>query len=78
MKEDETDSLVIIVIDGLKYFKYLCRDYVMNGLADSLHNVYSAKKLWKSLDQKYKTEDASAKKFVVGRFLNFQLPTPKL
>ena len=29
------------------------------------------KKLWASFDKKYKTEDADTKKFVVGRFLEY-------
>ena len=49
----------------------------MNGLHDSLYNVYCAikiaKELWESLDRKYKTEDAGAMKFVVGRFLDFKM-----
>ena len=32
-----------------------------------------AKKLWASLDKKYKTEDAGTKKFVVGRFLEYKM-----
>ena len=53
----------------------------MNGLHDSLYNVYcaikTAKKLWESLDQKYKIEDVGAKKFVVNRFLNFKMVDSK-
>ena len=50
----------------------------MNGLADSLYNVYqhtksSAKELWESIDRKYKIEDVGAKKFIVGRFLDFKM-----
>lgn len=49
----------------------------MNGLTDSLYNVYiakkSAKELWESFDWKYQIKDASPKKFVVGRFLNFKM-----
>ncbi|XP_074560084.1 uncharacterized protein LOC141816146, partial [Curcuma longa] len=48
---------------------------------DSLYNVYctkkSAKELWESLDLKYRTEDAGAKKFVVGRFLDFKMVDSK-
>ncbi|RVW34174.1 hypothetical protein CK203_092820 [Vitis vinifera] len=36
-----------------------------------------AKKLWESLDRKYKTEDAGAKKFVVGRFLDYKMVDSK-
>ena len=49
----------------------------MNGLDDSLYNVYSpihtTKKLWASLDKKYKTEDAGTKKFVVEQFLEYKM-----
>ena len=42
----------------------------MNGLVDSLYNVYTDKKttkeLWESLDEKNKIEDVGAKKFIVG------------
>ncbi|RVW22483.1 hypothetical protein CK203_107222 [Vitis vinifera] len=50
-------------------------------ITDSLYNVYSdkkiAKELWESLDRKYKTEDAGAKKFVVGRFLDYKMVDSK-
>ena len=52
------------------YYDFLSRNYVVNGLHDSLYNVYStiktAKELWESLDRKYKYEDAGAKRFIVG------------
>ena len=60
---------------------FLCRNYILNGLDDSLYNVYSpittAKKLWASLDKKYKTEDAGTKKFIVGRFLECKMVDSK-
>lgn len=53
----------------------------MNSLADSLHNVYSSmktsKKLWESLDRKYKIEDVGAKKFIVGHFLDYKMEGSK-
>ena len=53
--------------------------YYFEGV--TLYNVYSpiktAKELWESLDKKYKTEDAGAKKFVVGRFLDFVMVDSK-
>ena len=45
----------------------------MNALTDSLYNVYSAKELWESRDQKYKTEDAGHKKFVLGSFVYYKI-----
>ena len=54
---------------------FLCRNYILNGLNDSLYNVYSpitlAKKLSTSLDKKYKIENAGTKKFIVGQFLEY-------
>ena len=48
-------------MDALKHFDFLCMNYVMYALTDSLNNVYSEKKttkeLWESLHRKYKTED---------------------
>ena len=74
LKEDERDIQVISIVDAWKHFDFLCRNYVMNALIDSLYNVFSDKKtvkeLWESLDRKYKTKDVGTKKFVVGRFLD--------
>ncbi|GJV62248.1 zinc finger, CCHC-type containing protein [Tanacetum coccineum] len=51
---------------------YICRGDILNGMFDSLfdvyHNVESAKELWDSLESKYMTEDASSKKFLIGHF----------
>ena len=81
LKEDKHDIQVINVIDALKHSDFLCRNYVMNALIDSLYNVYSDKKttkdLWESLDQKYKIEDVGAKKFVVGHFLDYKMVDSK-
>ena len=53
----------------------------MNALIDSSYNEYLDKKttneLWESLDRKYKTEDVEAKKFVVGRFLDYKMVDSK-
>ena len=74
LKEDEHDIQVISTMDAWEHSNFLCRNYVMNALTDSLYNVYSNKKttkeLWESLDQKYKTVDPGVKKFVVDRFLD--------
>ena len=81
LKEDELDIQVIGAVDAWKHSDFLCRNYVMNALTDSLYNVYTdkktAKELWELLDRKYKTEDAGAKKFVVGRFLDYKMVDSK-
>lgn len=53
----------------------------MNRLDDTLYNVYIwkriAKELWESSEQKYKTDDAGTKKFVIGLFLEYQMVDSK-
>ncbi|KAL6547209.1 hypothetical protein OROMI_022930 [Orobanche minor] len=56
---------------------YICRGHILNGMSDSLFDVYqnleSAKELWDSLEAKYMAEDASSKKFLVGNFINYKM-----
>ncbi|KAI3436987.1 Toprim domain-containing protein [Psidium guajava] len=70
ISDGETDKQAFNALEAWKHSDFLCRNYVMNGLHDSLYNVYctinTAKELWESLDRKYKTEDAGANKFIVG------------
>ncbi|KAI3427701.1 uncharacterized protein J3R85_009272 [Psidium guajava] len=81
ISDGETDKQAFNALEAWKHSDFLCRNYVMNGLHDSLYNVYctinTAKELWESLDRKYKTEDAGAKKFVVGRFLDYKMVDSK-
>ena len=68
--EPGTDRDSILTVDAWTQGEFLCQNYILNGLDDSLYNVYSpiimVKKLWVSLDKKNKSEDAGIKKFVVG------------
>ncbi|GJX73502.1 retrovirus-related pol polyprotein from transposon TNT 1-94 [Tanacetum coccineum] len=68
-------------VEAWKHSDFLCHKYVLNGLVDSLYNVYckttTAKELWESLERKYKTEDAGTKKFVVARFLDYKMVDSK-
>ncbi|GKF10841.1 zinc finger, CCHC-type containing protein [Tanacetum coccineum] len=56
---------------------YICRGHILNGMFDSLFDVYtnvkSAKELWDSLESKYMTEDSSSKKFLVSNFNNYKM-----
>ena len=49
----------------------------MNGLTDTLYNVYytksSVNELWESLYQKNKTKNVGAKKFIMDLFLDFKM-----
>ena len=87
LKEDEPkskegdDMQVIAAIDAWKQSDFLCKNYILNGLENTLYNVYSpiptAKEIWKFLEKKYKTEDAGLKKFVVDRFLEYKMVDSK-
>ena len=64
-------------MEAWKHVDLLCRNYLLNGLDNTLYNVYcafnTARELWESLDKKYKTEDAGLKKFVVGKFIDYKM-----
>ena len=80
-KENEDDRDSLMAFDVWKSSDYLCQNYVLNSLTDPLYNVYSMKKStkepWESINKKYKIEDASTKKFVVGRFLDYKMVDSK-
>ncbi|XP_039013529.1 uncharacterized protein LOC120143213 [Hibiscus syriacus] len=83
IREDEVDAATAFnITEAWKHSDFLCRNYILNGLSDALYEVYSVKKtakeLWESLDHKYKTEDAGAKKFLVAKFLNFVMVDSKI
>lgn len=77
----ENDSNSKAACDAWSHGDFLCRNYVLNALDNTLYNVYSlietAKSLWESLEKKYKTENAGLKKFIVGRFLDFKMVDSK-
>ena len=74
LKEGETDKQIVAAVEAWKHSDFLCKNYILNGLDNTMCNVYSqvktTKELWESLEKKYKTEDAGMKKFIVGRFLD--------
>nr|GEV63985.1 zinc finger, CCHC-type [Tanacetum cinerariifolium] len=65
--EDETVEAIRI---GAKWEDddYICRGHILNGMSDSLFDVYTnvelAKELWDSLESKYMAEDSLSKKFL--------------
>ena len=49
LKENEHDIQVISAVDACKHFDFLCKNYILNVLIDSLYNVYLDKKTTKEL-----------------------------
>ena len=81
LKENETDRQVVVAVEAWKHADFLCKNYILNGLDNTLYSVYSsikiAKELWDSLDKKYKTKDAGIKKFIVGKLLDYKMTDSK-
>ncbi|KAI5314041.1 hypothetical protein L3X38_043217 [Prunus dulcis] len=83
-KAEGDDILVekLSAIDAWKHSEYLCKNYILNALDDTLYDVYAvcktAKELWESLERKYKTEGLGSKKFVVAKFLDSKMVDSKV
>jgi len=76
--DDEDDATVEQIRKRRKWENddYICRGLILNGMSDSLFDIYqnfeSSKELWDYLDAKYMAEDASSKKFLVSNFTNYK------
>ena len=79
MPEFEEDELMAQTRKRNKWENddYICRGHILNGMSDTLFDIYqnveSAKELWDSLEAKYMAEDASSKKFLVSKFMNYRM-----
>ncbi|XP_075650852.1 uncharacterized protein LOC142621481 [Castanea sativa] len=82
LKENETDRQVVVVVEAWEHADFLCKNYILNGLDNTLYNVYSsiktAKELWDSLDKKYKTEDIGTKMLIAGKLLDYKMVDSKI
>ena len=81
LKEGDTDKQIMAVVEAWKHSDFICKNYILNGLDNTMYNVYSqvktTKEPWESLVKKYKTKDAGMKKFIVGRFLDYKMVDSK-
>ncbi|KAL8523273.1 hypothetical protein ACS0TY_013304 [Phlomoides rotata] len=63
--ESDTDTARRVAYDQWGHKDFLCRNYVLGGLVDSLYNVYhkarTAKELWNSLESKHLADNACIK-----------------
>ncbi|GKA58191.1 zinc finger, CCHC-type containing protein [Tanacetum coccineum] len=55
----------------------ICRGHILNAMSDPLFDVYqnmeTASELWNALEQKYFTENATSKKFIVSKFNSYKI-----
>ena len=42
LKENEIDRQVVVVVDAWKHADFLCKNYILSGLVNTLYNVYSS------------------------------------
>ena len=42
LKENEIDKQVVVAMEAWKHADFLCRNYILNGLDNTLYNVYCA------------------------------------
>ncbi|GJY67000.1 hypothetical protein Tco_0469238, partial [Tanacetum coccineum] len=65
---EDTTVKAIRISPEWKNDNYICRGHILNGMSDSLFDVYmnveSAKELWDSRESKYMAEDSSSKEFL--------------
>lgn len=77
--EDKDDETVAETRDRQKWDNddYICLGHILNGMSDSLFDIYqsspSAKDLWDKLETRYMREDATSKKFLVSHFNNYKM-----
>ena len=78
--ENEVDRQVVDAVDAWKHSDFLCKNHILNGLNNTLYNVYrpikTVRELWESLD---KIQDGGCwnEEFVVGRFLDYKMVDSK-
>ena len=47
--ENEANRQVVVVVDAWKHSDFLCKNYILNGLDNTLYNVYSPIKMAREL-----------------------------
>ena len=78
---DPPTKEMLLTIEAWTQSDFLCRNYILNRLENNLYDSYSscktAQEVWEMLEKKYKTKDARAKKFVIGKFLKYNMVDTK-
>ena len=82
--KDTTDPPIremLLTIEAWTQSDFLFKKYILNHLENNLYDIYSsyktAKEVWEMLENKYKTKYARAKKFVILKFLKYNMVDTK-
>jgi len=75
--ENEYDRTIMVVVDAWNHIDFVCKNYILNELDNTLYDVYnlikSEKVLWKAIYKKYRVENVGMEKFIIKQFLNFKM-----
>lgn len=78
---NDGDTMSFAAVEAWKHSDYICKNHILNSLDKILYKIYckveTSKELWESLEKKYKTENAGKKKFVVSKFLKYEMVDSK-
>ena len=76
LKENETDRQVVVAVEAWKHVDFLCHNYLLNDLDNTLYNVYcafnTARELWESLDKKVEDRGCRAQEVCSGKIPRLQ------
>ncbi|GJR95704.1 zinc finger, CCHC-type containing protein [Tanacetum coccineum] len=77
--EESEDETLAASRERLKFENddFICLGHILNAMSDPLFDVYQnysrAKELWNALEERYFTEDATSKKFIVSKFNSYRM-----
>lgn len=75
------DKETFLAVEAWNQGEYLCRNSILSGLTDTLYLMYdkikTAKGLWETLIQKYQEDGTCAKRFIVGKILDYKMADTK-
>ncbi|OVA14966.1 hypothetical protein BVC80_65g4 [Macleaya cordata] len=61
--------------------EFLCRGHILNALSSPIYtahrHIQTAKELWTTLQEKYRIEEVSNQKFLIGNFMSFKITDDK-
>ena len=74
-KEDDTAE-VVEKRKKMEENELICMGHILNALSDRLYDLYtnthSARKIWDTLENKYKAQEEGTKKFLISQYMDFK------